>query len=74
MKDEQSKGKNHWRILAEVEVILVLAIFLKVVCPRSPGTEDHHGAPDVVYDKQDEEHGHRTKIAEADTKLNLKIQ
>ena len=66
LKDEQSKGKNHWRILAEVEVILVLAIFLKVVCPSSPGSEDHHGTPDD-HDNLDDDHGQSRESVETNT-------
>ena len=73
LKEEQCKGKNHWRILAVVQFIHVGLICIQVGGPRSPGTEDDHGAPNGHH-TLDEDHGHRTKIAEADKKLNLKIR
>ena len=69
MKEEQCKGKNHWPILAVVEVLHVLVIFVQVVSPGTPGTEYDHGAPDG-HDTLDEDHGHRTYIAETDEKLD----
>ena len=40
-KDEDNKGKHHWRVLAEV-----VAVFPLIVGPVFVGTEDYNWAPD----------------------------
>ena len=53
--EENWKCKNHWLILAVVQVFHVGLIFLQVVSPSRPGTKDHDGSPDK-HDKVDDGH------------------